>query len=119
MTRGQDRLGRRLFPRPPRPAPLTPGEEVSWREGAWRTRHCAGGERYEWEYDADRREWRRGVAVPSWPWAYNAGQAVEPQLHLLREQNRLLAEQNRLLAGLPPSPPEPTVLPASGPRPCA
>ena len=36
---------------------------------------------------------------------------------LLREQNRLLAEQNRLLAGLPPTPPEPTIRPASGPRP--
>jgi len=36
---------------------------------------------------------------------------------LLREQNRLIAEQNRLLAGLPPLPPEPTVLPASGPPP--
>ena len=101
-------------PRPPRPAPLGPGASVDWNGAAWQTPwgcHC-------WRYDPQTHTWARGERLPllgstrSETWALRRDE-------LLREQNRLLGEQNRLLAGLPPPPPEPTVLPASGPRPAA
>ena len=100
--------------RPPRPAPLGPGASVDWNGAAWRTTRDGHG----WTYDPQTHTWARGEKLPllgstrSETWALRRDE-------LLREQNRLLGEQNRLLAGLPPSPLEPTVLPASGPRPDA
>ena len=103
-------IGRRLFPRPPRPAPLAAGEKVRWGKGAWRTTH----RNFHWEYEPHQHEWHRGQQIPLLGDTRQATWALH-QHALLREQNRLIEEQNRLLAGLPPLPRDevPAVLPGS------
>ena len=105
-------------PRPTRPEPLAPGGKVYWSRGhgAWRTTGSQQSGLYHWTYDPDAHAWTRGDKVPVMGATREQTWALRRD-DLLREQNRLLAEQNRLLAGLPPTPPEPTIRPASGPRP--
>lgn len=107
-------------PRPPRPAPLSPGGKVHWSEdrAAWRTAASQESGLYRWTYDTKAHAWAREERVPTTGSTRSETWALRRD-ELLREQNRLLEEQNRLLAGLPPSPPEPTILPASGARPAA
>lgn len=104
-------------PRPPRPDPLALGGKVHWSRdhAAWRTTASQQSGHYHWTYDPDAHSWTRGHKVPTLGATREQTWALRCD-DLLREHNRLLAEQNRLLAGLPPTPPDPTVLPASGPR---
>lgn len=105
-------------PRPTRPDPLQPGGKVYWSEdgAAWRTTASQDSSLYRWTYDPKAHAWTRGEKVPTTGATRSETWALRRD-ELLREQNRLIEAQNRLLAGLPPLPPEPTVLPASGPRP--
>jgi hypothetical protein len=105
-------------PRPPRPAPLSPGGKVWWSEdrASWRTTASQASGLHVWAYDPQEHAWTRGEKAPTTGATRSETWALRRD-ELLREQNRLIEAQNRLLAGLPPLPPEPTVLPASGPRP--
>jgi hypothetical protein len=94
-------VGRRVNPRPPRPAQLWPNEKMWWSNGAWRTR----GRGYYWEHEPRLREWRRRDKIPLMGDTREATRALT-QHELLRTQKRLLEGQNRLSAGLPQLPHE-------------